>query len=611
MPAAVQSAVRAKLRGAIYRGEVDFEQPAPVTVGGAYDVTNWRWRAARVGNLPGALQREVLAAGDALDDAGDVPAGSREVGRLAGELTTAHVHEAYDEQRVRDCAENYARLCGRMLTLEQREGFARWLHIDPPDGPTMTREGRLARLADARWWRRQLRKRWTRAAEGALRDMLIVRRGRQPYASDNAVQQRAAQKRKTREFLESHQLVNEQGEQLELLQIAEHSRANPAIRRGELMCRVRGFEETAAQYGHAAEFVTLTTPSRFHAALSAGGRNPAYIRATVRDAQQWLCRMWARARAKLKRLSVLYYGLRVAEPHHDATPHWHLLVFCRPHQVETLRMVLSEIWLSDGGEERGAAAHRVKFETIDRAKGSAVGYVAKYVSKSIDGAGQIGAAEDDETGAAVSDSVARIDAWAATHGIRQFQQLGGPPVGIWREARRLREAVADPDIERVRLAADRGDWAAFIQRVGGIAAGRHTNIRLETAETGERNQYGECRAARVVGLRCASAVVFTRPHTWRIERCSSQELKPKLSGGSSSAGQSCQRPASCGASRCVSSGTGFSDSSRPASGRLGPVAITVRGHDFQPNSQENEPWRQTRKRRPEPPPSRGPEPLSS
>ena len=41
--------------------------------------------------------------------------------------------------------------------------------------------------------------------------------------------------------------------------------------------------------------------------------------------------------------------------------------------------------LRDGPDERGAQARRFTVERIDPAKGSAVGYVAKYVSKSIDG----------------------------------------------------------------------------------------------------------------------------------------------------------------------------------------------------------------------------------
>lgn len=515
----------------------------------------------RLADVPRSVADEIVPEAERITEAeGAYPAYAAVLDAREA-LKAAHVHEAFDEDRLRACAKHYADRCREMPMLAERERFAIAAGIEPPAGKFLADnyEGRAKRLGDEKWWRRRLRAAWTRAAEGALRNLGMIRKGRQPYASDSAVNHRAAQREKGRRFLEGHQLVNEAGEQLDMLEIADRSLANPGLRRGELMCRVRGFEETAQDFGHVAEFVTLTTPSRFHAALAKGGRNPAYCRAAVREAQQWLCRMWARARAKLKRLQVLMYGIRVAEPHHDGTPHWHLLVFTRPNDADSLRDVLRGIWLSDSPGEAGAAEHRVKFERIDRAKGSAVGYVAKYVAKSIDGAGAIGAAADVETDTPVIDNVRRIDAWASLHGIRQFQQIGGPAIGIWREARRVREAVADPDIERARLAADAGDFAGFVQRVGGIHAGRHTNIRLEKAETGERSAYGECRPARTIGLRCASAVVLTRPHVWKIER--------KGQGGATKPGLVDRHPAQ--AERC-------SVSPSRSSSDLGPVAITVR-----------------------------------
>lgn len=512
---------------------------------------------------------------------------------LADDLHRAHLTRAYDEDLIRDYAENYAQRSAALPSLSAAEGFARAVGVEPPQGKHVTEQGAWARLVNPLWWRRQLRKAWTREAENGLREAGMIRKGCQPYASDEAVRLREARVRRTREWAESRVLVNGEGEQLEMLPLMDRSLANPALRRGEFMCRMRGFEEIARDLGHVATFWTLTTPSRFHAQLSAGGANPAHSRETVRDAQLWLRQMWARARAKLHRLSVLMYGFRVAEPHHDGTPHWHMVLFTPASAVETMRLVIRGVWLSDGGAEPGAQEHRAKCVEIEPDKGSATGYVSKYVAKNIDGAGAIGGEVSDETGTPVIETVQRVAAWASAHGIRQFQQIGGPPVGLWRECRRLRDQVDDADIERARAAADRGDWRAFIYALSfdHIKAGRKVALKIERDEedhiwyreeaasggwhervhavkavTGA-NAYGEVCRGRIVGLRYCGKVIVTRPHRWRIERkCASVAQ----SGTTSAA------PARFACAGGNGSFSGSESAPQALFSDLGPVAITVR-----------------------------------
>lgn len=442
-------------------------------------------------------------------------------------LQRSHLTRAFDEQQIRDFADNYAAVCARR-DLAGCEKFVRVQGIDPPEGRNLTETGALARMQDALWWRRKLRAAWTRRAENVMRELGIVRKRREPYASDDAVRARMAQTEKGRRFLENHEAVNERGEQLNLLELAEHSNANPAIRRAEFMTRVAGFEEIARDAGHVAQFWTLTTPSAFHAWNADGEKNAQFQRFLVREGQAWLCKQWARVRAKLKRLSILIYGFRVAEPHHDGTPHWHLLIFVRPRDAETVERVVRSYWLKEYKDEKGAQKHRVKLKTIDADEGSAAGYIAKYVSKNIDGAGAIGQDTDYETDRPVVDGVRRVHAWAALHGIRQFQQIGGPPVGLWRELRRITEVSRDLDIERARARADVGDWAGFIRCVSfeGIRAGRKVDLKLARRETGELTKYSEERAAPIIGVRAGSRVEISRPHLWHIQKCGTEVPKP-------------------------------------------------------------------------------------
>ncbi|PLW81709.1 replication endonuclease [Kineobactrum sediminis] len=372
-------------------------------------------------------------------------------------------------------------------------------------------EPSLARLCDQDWWLRQVKRLQKCTVEGVRRDLGEVRQGRSCYASTEADYQRQMQKAATRDYLSKTTLRNGDGDELNLLEVYEHSIANPAVRRAELMTRIKGFELLAEDLGDDAEFYTISAPGYMHAYRKSGQRNPNFQGHTPADIQNYLNATWRLIRSALHRRGIQPYGFRVVEPHHDGTPHWHLLLFMPPEHVTTCRKIMRHYALLDKPEERGARKHRFKAVPIDRDKGSAAGYIAKYVAKNIDGAHL----ETDLYGSDAITAARKIEAWASNWGIRQFQQIGGPSVTVWRELRRI-DHCEDPEIESARRHADAGDWAAFcLVMRGGEAGAAACRIRIarEPAKS-EADRYGAPQKPKIIGVRRGSVCLVTRLQRW-------------------------------------------------------------------------------------------------
>lgn len=391
-------------------------------------------------------------------------------------------------------------------------------------------ESALRRCACEHWWRRRVRVLQARVCDDLARSYRLVHNVGQIYCSHHAVNLRRGQKVRNRKILSGIIAANEQGDEFTLAELSDLAVSNPKIRRAELMVRMRGFEELAKEQGRVGEFYTITCPSKFHATKRGGIPNDKYQGATVADSNAYLVGLWARLRAALCRRGIDPYGFRVAEPNHDGCPHWHILLFVRPSDVGVCRALFQSYALAEDGDEEGARRHRFTAVTIDPAKGSATGYIAKYISKNIDGHGVV----DDLYGYDAKESAVRIEAWASTHGIRQFQQIGGPSVTVWRELRRL-DSPEEGIIEQGRLAADASDWLAFCKLQGSgrdqsIGIGRWEEFCKETGEIlcPVFNRYGEPAAARVFGLVAYGHAVLTRFYRWVLHRVDSMR-RPVLS----------------------------------------------------------------------------------
>lgn len=444
----------------------------------------------------------------------------------------------------------------------------------------------LARLCDPKWWKRHFNRALCRRLEHVYRAHCnLVHKRKWLYVSDDTLMRRRQQKARNAAAMQAVLLVNELGQEFQLSELVEKSNANPAIRRAELMVRIAGFETIAQDLRHCGEFITLTCPSRFHRAHHlSGSENSKYDGSTPREANAYLNKVWGRIQAALKREEITIYGFRVVEPHHDGCPHWHGLFFMDKKHSKRFRQIVARYACRDDRQELGltyfetdterrqkardiqaeqlargekvqsintisgslkleadfwkqadwrvfqSVGARVDFKAINWKKGTAAGYIAKYIAKNIDGKNSYGESVGDDYEAdgmmSAINTAERVDAWASLWGIRQFQQIGGAPVTVWRELRREfhDNAVDDSDIIVAARAADLGDWGKFTQVMGGVSAKRserpiqlYKELPMHNGEVW-KNRYGEPmdKAIRGVFDLSSGEIRFTRIHEWEL-----------------------------------------------------------------------------------------------
>lgn len=397
----------------------------------------------------------------------------------------------------------------------------------------------ILRLVAPEWWYLRLKRARDLQREHLAIAVGQVQKAASAYVSRKTLGEWVDQKKRNLEFFKKFDLMDEEGNRIALDSMVHRSVANPAIRRCELMVRMRGFEDIANEQGLAGEFYTITAPSRFHAVHSKGGFVSQWNGASPQDTQRYLCNVWAKARAAISRAGIYVFGFRVVEPHHDGTPHWHMLLFMHQEHVETVRDILCyHARLADFEELQTPNALKARFhvEPIDPDKGSATGYIAKYISKNIDGFALDGEA-DDETGENMRDMAKAVSAWASRWRIRQFQQIGGAPVTVWRELRRLRDQqLVDRRMDAVLAAADVGDWAAYTQAQGGaLVARKDLIVRLAYEITEQGNEYAE-DVQRVQGIYSPfvkDSEVCTRLVKWqKVAKLAEAPAEAGFSGGS-------------------------------------------------------------------------------
>ena len=403
----------------------------------------------------------------------------------------------------------------------------------------------LIRLLDAKWWTRKINRAWDRYTEHAAILMGKVRRGVSPYISFKNLNIFRNRKLAARKWMQQMLVVNPDHQiEMSLEEAVAKSVSNPKLRRHELMVRMRGFEDTAAEMGYTGIFITWTAPSKYHSwKQAANGRvveNEKYNGSTPQQTQKYLGRLWSHCRSTFARNNINVFGFRVVEPHHDGTPHWHMLLFVHPDQLSEVISHMQFYALKDDKAElvrtktklmKSCPAFtdftpRFNWEIMDPKEGGATGYIAKYIAKNLDGHA---VGDDWEAEKPAEEGAVSAGAWSCWHGIRQFQQIGGPSVSVWRECRRISDPQGpckDMLMESIRHTASSANWRAYTDLMGGPVLPRNDRpVRLMNIIKEAQSKYGE-DIKKIMGVMSRLESRTSRLDGWVISKSGLDAREP-------------------------------------------------------------------------------------
>lgn len=160
--------------------------------------------------------------------------------------------------------------------------------------------------------------------------------------------------------------------------------------------------------------------------------------------------------------------------------YWRLLCFfAQKHRVAITELLHRFAIQEDRAKLGNNTNARFKSKLIDPRKGIPSTYIAKYVSKNIDGC-ELGDTVSKDTGKLLRDSVGFVAGWASLHLVQQSRFLGIPSRQAYRELRLFTSQASratktskpdapvlmDPKLDAVLAATDVGCFAPYIMKQG-------------------------------------------------------------------------------------------------------------------------------------------------
>lgn len=312
----------------------------------------------------------------------------------------------------------------------------------------------------------------------------------QHYASKSLINNRLEAEQKQEDYINSHFIQNkETGESIPLKDVVKTNTAKAA----ELYLYSKSIEKMAEESGYTYLFVTLTVPPRMHQNPSNG--QDKWDGSTPEDAKNFLQEKWELIRAILHDKKIDYYGIWSREPHKDATPHQHVLIYVHPDDVQNVidslfvhykmrneavkenltpngyKVFHSEKCSAESNmdikvEDVSYMKRRLSGESIDNKKEgfqSPTSYITKYLLKSLG----LESTETKNEKRQVKDSDESIAVRAAvlTWGYRRYGFFGvKSKLTLWRECRKINpENISDKGLRRLIKYSKKNDWKRFLK----------------------------------------------------------------------------------------------------------------------------------------------------
>ena len=334
-------------------------------------------------------------------------------------------------------AKNGAHICPDVLLkdLNQLGNEARFFSCTLPiiNLPSGKKTVQLAKLKCSKWWFRKLNKKINQQRELLKIAIGVVCYQNQPYASNEIVNAYQRKVEAEKEYLSTISFkCNRTGNNICLADL----KSSDQRRYSEFLVSSKGIEKRAKSLGLVSSLLTLTLPSQYHP-NPANGDSLSWQGYTPEEGYIELTSLTNRFNKMIHKACLYenngYYSIRTVESHHDATCHFHILIFYRPEFKGIIQNAISHQFSDDCFNEKSKA---YKWVDIDENKSSPVYYLCKHFTYS----------NDDEKN---KDNI-RISANKYIWNIKSFEHTGlpGGTKTLWKKLRKNKTDALLNDIEK-------------------------------------------------------------------------------------------------------------------------------------------------------------------